>query len=376
MSPLSTLKFIKNNKRHTFSSALAIVTAIVFLFIFECFIESMMQSAYYATASVLERQIEISPAGSKTLNENIISGVKSSADIEKIIPALTQETAFNIFGAGGTTQVYGLRSSDVSYFLRQHGSKLKEGRLPISKDEIAIDMHVSKNRKLKIGDSMGNKVDKLDSLAGKYTVVGILEGIDCVSITSDPFTDLKNVDENTILENGLIAFPKPGRLEAAGNDLKQYSNEDVNVYTLSWMNSIFDDSVESIKVMDTIAIIAIIVMAVCLVCSKYAQFYNRKAEFGILYAMGFSRKSIMLRALREVMMVNLGSFIIGLSLGILSCVFIIGDLYSKSGGLPVFICEKAVVLSIIAPLFTTLFTLIPVFRMLSSVDPVTVIEAN
>jgi ABC-type antimicrobial peptide transport system permease subunit len=213
-------------------------------------------------------------------------------------------------------------------------------------------------------------------LNGEYTVVGLLDGTDCVSLMGDPFSQYPDADETGLMQNGLIAFPKAGRLEAAGDSLTKYSSENVKVCTLSWLEKSFNDSLDSAKIMDVIALISIIVIAICLVCSKYAQFYNRKAEFGILYAMGFSRRSIMRRALREVTVVNIGSFVVGFVLGILSCVVIIGNMYGRSGGIPVFICQKAVVMSIIAPLFTTLFTLVPVFRMLSSVDPVSIIESN
>ena len=375
MAPLSTMNFIKNNKRHILASVIAIVVAIVFLFNFECFIQSMISSSTFATGSTFDKLISVSRMTDDAIPENAVKAAENSSDIDRVMPAVIQATQYQMFGSGGGAMIFGLHSSDLPYFMKVNGTKLTQGRLPKSENEIALDIHVVKNEKVKIGSKIGNSVNSLDSLQGEYTVVGILQGSDCVSISGDPFTRVADKTDDQLLQNGYIAFPKKGKLAEAGDDLQRFSSTSTKVYTKSYYFQQINQTMGGIQILDEVAIMAVLVMAVCLVFAKYAQIYNRRNEFGILGALGCSRQSIMLRTFNEVAIVNFVSFIIGLALAVLCSYLLIGGIFSKPGGIPVYIFPKAVLLSLLAPLFTTLFTLIPVFRMLGSVDPIAVIES-
>lgn len=292
------------------------------------------------------------------------------------MPVQFDYTNYRILGAGGSSEIDFLCSRDTDYFMKRHGLKLTKGRLPQNCNEIALNANVAKNRGKKVGDKIGDKVDKFDQLSGEYTVVGLLEGTDGISIGGYRYSNLGNISDTKLEQTGLLAFPKPGKLDAAGNALRSYASETVYVSTLSSIEKQIDHSIEAFHVLDLIAVLAVLVMVVCLVTSKYAQFYSRKTEFGILHAMGYTRKEIIRRAAAEVTAANGVSLILGIGIGLICSVFIVGGLIGAQGGVSVIICTKALVLSVIPPIFTTLFTLIPVFRMLGKIDPITVIEAD
>jgi len=108
--------------------------------------------------------------------------------------------------------------------------------------------------------------------------------------------------------------------------------------------------------------------------SKYVQFFNRKQELGVLNAMGYTKNQIMKRAFIEVAMINLFGFIIGMCLGTLCSVLINNGAFKAAGAIARYYCTKAFIVSLYIPIFTTLFTLIPVNRMISKLDPITMIE--
>jgi putative ABC transport system permease protein len=50
--------------------------------------------------------------------------------------------------------------------------------------------------------------------------------------------------------------------------------------------------------------------------------------------------------------------------------------FEDVGAVGVYFYGKAILMSLIAPLSTTLFTLIPVYSMIGRIDPITIIEKN
>jgi len=76
-----------------------------------------------------------------------------------------------------STEVLGIRVEDMDYMMQKHKITLKEGRLPLEgHKEVALDSRVAKNRAAKLGDKIGNSINKNDHLDGEYTVVGLIEG--------------------------------------------------------------------------------------------------------------------------------------------------------------------------------------------------------
>lgn len=69
-----------------------------------------------------------------------------------------------------------------------------------------------------------------------------------------------------------------------------------------------------------------------LCCSKYAQYFSRKSETGILSALGYTRKEITTRTFLEVILTNVIGFIIGLALAIPLCKFVMAVAFDSIGG--------------------------------------------
>jgi putative ABC transport system permease protein len=81
-----------------------------------------------------------------------------------------------------------------------------------------------------------------------------------------------------------------------------------------------------------------------------------------------------MRTFWEVILTNLAGFIAGLILAILVSRILVNAAFDAVGGVGVYLYGKAVVMSLLAPLFTTLFTLIPVYRMFGRIDAISIIE--
>lgn len=376
MKPLSALNYSKNNKKKLITSTTSIVIAVAFLLVLQNFVKSMYDSAYLLDASPYNTHMELySDENNKPIPENIAAALKNNPNVEKTIPSDLYTTRFILPGTITSVPILSIKSEDMEYVMSKHKVTLKEGHLPSdNSSEVALDSRAAKNKKVKIGDKIGNSINKNDTLVGEYVIVGILESPDYTSLMSYNITSpLSNTSQ---AKKALLVFPKENKLKDVDNLLLYIQKNEIKVRATT-LNSVLKEFNEHSTIphtLDMICILAILVMVISVGSSKYVQFFNRKQELGVLNAMGYTKIQIMKRAFIEVAIVNLFGFIIGLCLGTLCSALINNGAFKSAGAVAVYYCSKAFIISLYVPIFTTLFTLIPVNRLISKLDPITMIE--
>ena len=261
--------------------------------------------------------------------------------------------------------------------MQKHKITIKEGRLPSEGNkEVALDLKVAKNKKVKLGDKIGNSVTIDDFLNGEYTVVGLLEEKDFISLIPYNTSSVPlKLNEISMLERAALIFPKESKLSQLDDLVSSYPKNKVSAFTFSEVIKLFNNYLSIFRTLDMICIIAIIVMVISVGSSKYAQFYSRKQEFGVLNALGYTKTLIMKKAFMEILLVNTLGFAFGLGFGVLFSFLITNAAFTAVGAIAVIFCAKAFIIAAFIPLFTTLFTLIPVNRMINKLDPIVMIEA-
>lgn len=377
MKPMSALSYSKNNKKKLVTSTLSIVIAVSFLFLMQTFVKSMGDTMYQLNVSPYKNHMKIfSSEDNKPISENILNTLNNDPSVEKMIPFIPYRTRYIIPGSITSATILGIRSEDASYVMKKQKITLKEGKLPLeSSMEIALDYRIAKNKKVKLGDKIGNAIDKNDTLDGEYTVVGILDGSDFISFIPYRTTAIaSNIKETTLLKKSFLTFPKQGKTKQLDDLLLSLPKSEVRVSTLSEVTKEFNKNTASLRTLDMICILAIIVMVISVGSSKYVQFFSRKQELGVLNAMGYTKSEIMKKVFIEVVFVNLLGFAFGLGLGVLSSILINDGAFKSVGGVSVCFSSKAFLIALYIPLFTTLFTLIPVNRMINKLDPIVMIE--
>lgn len=373
MRPLSTINYITKNKRKLFSNILIIIVAICLVYIMECFIASIAQSIYPLDAARFEyASIIVTSEKTPEIPQEIEASLNESENIKGVIPVTVRQIAFSVPGSTTHTAVFAAMPDDLPYLTDNFHIETSAGRLPESgTDEIAVDGSVVKNNGLVIGSQ--TNIDVSHGLDRQYTVVGILHSESHISVIGSPTPadSLLKYDEK-----GFIAFHEAGRSPQAENEVAAYSSKGLNVWTLARYDKLYAANNQTFQILDMVVVLSIIVMVICLVCSRYAQFFTRKSELGILSALGYTRREITLRALREVVMINLVGFFIGLGLAVLLCRMIVWAAFSSIGGTGVYLYGKAVLLSLLAPILTTVFTLIPINRLINKVDAISIVTSN
>ena len=78
--------------------------------------------------------------------------------------------------------------------------------------------------------------------------------------------------------------------------------------------------------------------------------------------------------IKEVLVLNSVAFMVGIILAVAFTFYITKSSFEDIGGTMVFIRGTAFILALLTPLFTSIFTLIPIFRNLTNVDGIKIIE--
>lgn len=376
MKPLSALSYSKNNKKKLIASTISILVAVSFLYVLQTFVKSLGDSLYELNVNPYENHMTLqSIEKNKPIPENILSNLKYNPNVESLIPFLSYNTRFTIPGSINNASILGIRSVDIDYVMKKHNIILKEGRLPLENNkEVALDYRMSKNKNVKLGDIIGNSVEKNDSLNGEYKVVGIVEGDGYLSFMPYNTNVASNTNDEIIVKSSMLVFSKENKVQEVDDLLLSLPKEVVAVMTLSGIIKSYYEGAKVMNTLDMICMLAIIVMVISVGSSKYVQFFSRKQEIGILNAMGYTKMQLMKKSFWEVFIINLLGFTLGIIAGWLFSILINDGAFGAVGGVSIHFSSKAFLMALYIPLFTTLFTLIPVNRLISKLDPIVMIE--
>jgi len=373
MRPLSTINYFLKNKRKLLSNITVIIVAICLVYIMECFVSSIVQSIYPLDATRFEyASVLVSTEAVPEIPKEIITSLEESENIDTVIPVTVRQIVFSVPGSTTHAAVFSAGSENLAYLVDKFQIEVLAGRLPENGlDEIAIDESVAKNNDLEIGSR--TSIDMSYNLDREYTVVGILDSDSHISFAGSPTLQDSALKYD---ETGYLVFASDGHFEQMENEVSLLSGQGINVWTLSLYNKMYEKNNQTFQILDTMVILAIVVMVVCLVCSKYAQFFSRKSEIGILSALGYTRKEISKRTFQEVIFTNLIGFVVGLVIAILLSKTIVTIIFDDIGGTGVYLYWKAAILSLLAPTLTTICTLFPVNRLINKVDAISIVTNN
>ncbi len=373
MRPLSTVNYFLKNKRKLLSSMIIIVVAICMVYIMECFIASIVQSIYPLDATRFEHaSIIVTTENTPEMSQEILSSLDESENIDRVICITVKQIVFSVPGSTTHAAVFAAAPDDIPYLMDSFQIGVVDGRLPESgTDEIAVDDNVAENNGLQIGSQ--TNIDVSHGLDRQYTVVGILGSESHISLTGAPMPTDSRLKYD---ERGYIVFHTVGRSPQAEQEVTALSSQGLNVWTLARYERLYAVNNQTFLVLDIVVVLSIIAMVLCLVCSKYAQFFSRKSEIGVLSALGYTRREIIIRTFREVAITNLVGFIAGLGLAVFLSRIFVTLAFSSIGGTGIYLYRKAAALSLLAPVLTTVFTLIPVNRLINKVDAISIVTSN
>ncbi len=308
MSSLSIWTYYLNNKRKVIPVTGILVLAILVISSTGTLTGSLYQDQEREIAIYDHYAIVFSSQGSG-LKDAMLEQLEGHPAVAEAVRMERRTTPRRgLFGTDGTP-IYYLSDVDQKPFAGRLGWDLVEGRLPRpGTNEVAMTENFLRNRGLGVGDRIGEAVDDEDWLAGEWAVVGAfvdteaIGGIANLEYFRDRF--LAQPDPSTELSDRphlLALAPESGKEAEMEVFLDSLPSEEVFVIHRSLARRRLENLTTNI---DTIVWIlnvgSITVLSLALGLLNVIYFMQRANEFGLLAALGYTRRFLVRRTFLEV----------------------------------------------------------------------------
>ncbi|MBN2101227.1 ABC transporter permease [Candidatus Dojkabacteria bacterium] len=386
-SPLSILTYFFKNKRKVIPILAIITLSILGISVTAAINGSMWREItdrvwfyekYYDVYLTFSSESEGSLEEYQEEVEQVDKEIKELDAVDHIIVADVQATdLMTLFGNEGARVIF-VGEDDREKFVNEIGIELDEGRYPESADEIALGREMLMNKDLKVGDSIGSKIDDEESLSGEYKIVGALTYSDSKKSMKLGIGYRENKSDDLSSAGLFLLNPKDGKAEELASALSRLEDKYgvIRVNTKESVDKMIDEEFSAVsKVLWAINVVVTLTITSSIALLNVIFFMQRANEFGLLASLGYSRKFIVGRTLLE----SLISIILGWGLGIIFSEVVYGILnswiFTPRGIQGLTVLESQTFLfTIPVPLAVAIFSCGTVFWKLMRMDPVSIIE--
>jgi ABC-type lipoprotein release transport system permease subunit len=309
----------------------------------------------------------------------VMARIRANPDVAQVIPASTIEINLPQVMAGGSTsfQLLGLTEQDTPYVLERCGATLKEGQwLRPRTNGLLLSEKVAANLDLQVGDTIQDSVNRelYGSVVAPLQVVGILKGDVRLGIVSLEF--LNNHEAYAGFATEFLVVAQKSRETAVDDFLRgEIQTTRTDVQTLQKFNQIIANEYLDglVIVAPTITVVTLAFALVVVVINRIA-FSRRLPEFGILHATGLSQRWLIRRLTMETATLVSVGWALGVGLSWMVLYTLKAALFTPQGHDLDIIAWTPLVLALPVPTAVVGFTLISARRVLSRLDPVTIVE--
>jgi ABC-type lipoprotein release transport system permease subunit len=236
---------------------------------------------------------------------------KSPVPIERQIRCRT--TIFNVKSIVGPWPfvLYGLRLTDMPFFIDKFALQRMQGRLPKpGQPEAIITEQLAINLSLQIGDTLlGPDTDRSYS-PFEVKVVGICDSEDWLAFTSYEYLAANHFPPIDVF----LLFAKDQRTQ---RQLDAWSEESLKgeravVFTYPSLRRDTRDTFRTLfKILNVVVGLLVVVIAIMMAMLVNIYLTQRIVEFGLLQAIGITKRQLTLRAIKEVSLVVILGWILG-----------------------------------------------------------------
>jgi ABC-type lipoprotein release transport system permease subunit len=376
--PLSSWTFYLRHRRR----GLLLIAAMALMIVgvaFPVFVILPMLDAQTPAIEYLRYVSEVQPGSSNDLDPGIVAQMRAHPSIARVIPAGALYMGISVPPfSQSQTALYAVFEEDISYLMDRFGLRLIQGRLPQPRtNEIIISEALALNRGLKIGDSIGKPVFEKDSFPIELNVIGLLE--------SDGmwmgFASLEYLQSHELTANysiRLLVAPEVG--DKADLDAWLLDNVDstatvVLTYDKEWRR--FQQTrVGGLQVLGMVLSLVAAIAAAALAVLNYIFFSQRRDEFGVLHAVGRSRRWLTWRAGRETLVTTTAAWLIGAALCVGVVLYLQLAVYVPRGLSMDLTSIAPWLFTLPIPLAVAAASVSTIGWMLRQLDPVSVIEGR
>lgn len=313
--PLAATTYLVRNAGKTIPLTGVIMLAVMLI----AGIVSMINSIPYSIKTIYrysQQCLAITPRGDPSQTAGLVAQVRDGAPvpIERLMLARVSGSQVRSIVGKWPFAVVALEQSDMDYYLRRQGSRSVDGRLPRpGMPEAVVSEPVARNLGLRIGDTLLGP-EKSDSYSPQEVkVVGIAQtpmwlmftDIEYHRLNHFPPVDIalvfaRNLEEQDQLDRWAVEAFKGERAQLfAYHVLEQDTNEMFNILY---------------KILNVV--IGTLVLVITFMMGMLMNIYQsqRLVEFGLLQAIGYTRRQLLTRVMRETVTVLTMGWLLGVAL--------------------------------------------------------------
>ncbi len=382
LRPLSSWTFYRRHRRRGLALATTIALTILGV-VFPVFLLSPMIDADRLRYEYLRYVTVLSPSGSATVDPGLTAQVRLHPGVEQVVPAVRLGLSIDIPPVNRNfVTIFGVSEADMPFLLTLFGLHVEEGRLPEPRsNEIVVSSGIAVNRGLHVGDKVGKPVYEFDhDMPTEMVVVGILEGLAPAAqdlwLGLAPHEYVSSHELYATRPVDLLLVPQGGHRAELDAWLEEaVASEQVAVRTYEKLLLMHQHDVRMLFLLVAIVegIIAV-VAAIALAILSYIFFAQRREEFGILSALGHSRRWLVWRTVGETVAVVVVAWLLGAVICLAGLVAMQIGLFAPKGMALDLASPAPWVSTVPLPLVIIGVSAGLLVWMLSRLDPVTIIE--
>lgn len=367
MEPLGVISYVRNNHKRLIATII-IVFFSSFLLYFTFGLGSAIKSDLIDGMVEPYRNMTRFYPFNKEVSERALEKLESMNEVDKIIACRTDHTTVDtIVGMTGAT-IFIVNKHNVEPLLEKMNLKLISGIYAEKANELMVNEKVLRGINKKVGDYVGEDVDKTSKIKGKYKIVGAFSG------TSKDFIACDKEDNRKGL---LLVFGKPNEQKTINRYLESLSKEDASVESLEDRETGIGNTKPMLYAIGGIvSFILVIVLSVIMWNIIYINMMARKKEISLIRAIGYSNKFIKNRVFKENAISFLVATVLGNIFGMVG-LKIFYELYCYPKGFDIKIFSPVYLLAaFLVPLLVLIISIIPISRSIKKIEPISSLEGN
>jgi ABC-type lipoprotein release transport system permease subunit len=317
--PLSSRVFYLRHRRR--GLALVLTMGLMILGVaFPAFVFGPMMDAWVTLFEHLRQVSVVSPQAELTVDPAVTAQIRGHIDVAAVIPAIRLRIRVDVPPmAHPTIPLYGVSEGDLHMLVDLYGVRIEEGRLPQPHtNEIVLSRALAQNRDWRVGDKIGRVHDgrEDDELPTEMIVVGILSSLPDQGDLWTGFVSFEFLSNHEFYAShpvDMLVLPKQGRKGKLDTWLEEsVASERTAVQTFGRMETDYRAATWIIlAIFGIIESVIAAVSAVALAILSYVFYVQRQDEFGVLHAVGHSRRWLVLRTVRESVNVVAVAWLLG-----------------------------------------------------------------
>ncbi len=318
LRPLAATTYLFRNAGKTIPLTGVIMLAVLLI----CGIVSLINSIPFSIRTIymyLQQTLVVTPRGDASQTPLLIEEIKKSSPVplDRIVRARAAGTQVNSIVGKWPFGALGLKQEDMRYWMDRQGVREIDGRYPqAGEPEALISEPIARNLNLKIGDSLLKPDDNEAYSPYPVEIVGIAKTDMWLMLISYEYVKANHFPD----VDGILAFaknlPDQGKLDRWAEKAFEGKRAQVLAY-----NQLEKQSQEMFSILYKIlnVVIATLVLVITLMMGMLINIYQtqRLVEFGLLQALGYTKRQLLARVMRETVSVVVFGWLFGVLLAYL-----------------------------------------------------------